>query len=172
MEVRCVLCHLGPMLEGLMVHFPRLEKLLRRRGRSREDVEDLIQETFLRVKQYLDDGGEIRQPEAFLVSTALNLSRDVRKHEHRHLYSARAIEELLIPDSGPSPEDMVEADEHAARVKRALGMVGPRAREVFFLHRLHGMSYRQIAEYCDLSQSAVEKYIARAAAALTREFLE
>lgn len=160
------------MLEALMVHFPRLEKILRRRGRSREDAEDLIQETFLRVKQYLDEGGEIRQPEAFLVSTALNLSRDARKHEHRHLYSSWAIEEFLIPDSGPSPEDMVEADEQAARLKRALATVGPRAKEIFLLHRLHGFSYKQIAEYCGLSQSAVEKYIARAAAALTQEFIE
>jgi RNA polymerase sigma-70 factor (ECF subfamily) len=160
------------MIDGLMVHFRRLEKLLRRRGRSREDAEDLIQETFLRVKQYLDEGGEIREPEAFLVTTALNLSRDARKREHRHLWSRKSIEQIAIPDVGPSPEDMVGAEEHAARVKRALNTAGPRAKEIFFLHRLHGMSYQQIAEYCGLSQSAVEKYIARAVAALTEEFLE
>ena len=61
-----------------MVHFRRLEHLLRRRGRTREDAEDLIQEAFLRVKIYCDEGGEVREPEAFLVRTVLNLSRDVR----------------------------------------------------------------------------------------------
>lgn len=160
------------MLDALMAHFPRLERILRRRGRSREDAEDLIQETFLRVKQYLDKGNEIREPEAFIVSTALNLSRDARRREHRHLYSNKALEQIDVIDSQPSPEDMVEAAEHAARVRRALGTAGPRARDLFLLHRLHGMSYVQIAEYAGLSVSAVEKYIARAAAALTEEFLE
>ncbi|WP_129778367.1 amidohydrolase family protein [Peristeroidobacter soli] len=53
------------MLDALMAHFHRLERILRRRGQSREDAEDLIQETFLRVKQYLDKGNEIREPEAY-----------------------------------------------------------------------------------------------------------
>jgi RNA polymerase sigma-70 factor (ECF subfamily) len=82
------------------------------------------------------------------------------------------LEQVDIIDPQPSPEDMIEAEEHAARVRRALGAAGPRARDLFLLHRLHGMSYVQIAEYAGLSLSAVEKYIARAAVALTEEFLE
>lgn len=160
------------MLDGLMAHFHHLEKLLRRRGRSREDAEDLIQETFLRVKQYLDEGNEIREPEAFLVRTALNLSRDVRHHEHRHLYARKPLDELAIADAAPTPDEVFETEERLVRLKRALNKAGPRTREIFLLHRLYGMTYVQIADHFDISQSAVEKHIARAVAALGEELLE
>jgi RNA polymerase sigma factor (sigma-70 family) len=159
------------MLDGLMVHFRHLEKLLRRRGRTREDAEDLIQETFLRVQMYLDEGGEIREPQAFLVRTALNLSQDARKHEHRHLYARKSVEDYVIPDLGPSPEEVLEAEERVNKLKRALNKAGVRSKEIFIMHRLHGMTYLQIADHFDLSQSAVEKYMAKAIAALSEELL-
>lgn len=155
-----------------MAHFRHLEKLLRRRGRSREDAEDLIQETFLRVKMYLDEGGEIREPEAFLVRTALNLSRDALKHEHRHLYARTPVDELVIPAVGPTPDEVLEAEDRLERLKRVLNKAGPRTREIFLMHRLYGMTYVQIADHFDLSQSAIEKHIARAIAALAEELLE
>ncbi len=160
------------MIDGLMAHFRHLERLLRRRGRSREDAEDLIQETFLKVKLYLDQGHEIREPQAFLVRTALNLSQDVRQHEHRHLYARKPLDELALIDSGPSPDEVVETEQRLARLKRALNRAGPRACEAFLLHRLYGMTYLQIADHFDISVSATEKHIARALAVLGEELLE
>lgn len=160
------------MIDRLVNHFRKLEKLLRRRGRTREEAEDLIHESFLRVKQYLDEGGEIREPEAFLVRTALNLSRDEMQREHRHLYARKPVEDLLLPDTGPGPAEVVEAQQRLERLQRALNRAGPRAREVFLLHRLHGMTYAQIADHFDVSPSAVEKHIAKALAVLGEELLE
>lgn len=155
-----------------MTHFRHLEKLLRLRGRTREEAEDVIQETFLRVKVYLDEGGEIRQPEAFLVRTALNLSSDTRDREHRHLYVQQSLEDLLLVDGGPSPEEVLAAEQTLERLKRTLDASSRRMREVFFLHRLYGMSYVQIADHFDISVSAVEKHIARAMSVLGRELLQ
>src|SRR5258706_10785426 len=147
-------------------HVHHLERILRRRGRSREDTEDLIQETFLRVKMYLDQGGEIREPEAFLVRTALNLSCDALRYEHRHLYARNPLDELAIPDDGPSLDEVIEADQRLESLTRALNKAGPRTREIFLMHRLYGMPHRQIADHFDISQSAVEKHIARGCATL------
>lgn len=160
------------MIDRLLGHFRPLEKLLRRRGRTREEAEDLIQESFLRVKRYLDEGGEIREPEAFLVRTALNLSRDELQREHRHLYASKRVEELMLPDAAPGPAEVVEAQQRLDRLQRALNKAGPRAREVFFMHRLHGMTYTQIAAHFEISPSAVEKHIAKALAVLGEELLE
>jgi RNA polymerase sigma factor (sigma-70 family) len=160
------------MIDGLMAHFRHLEKLLRRRGRSREDAEDLIQETFLRVKLYLDEGGKIREPEAFLVRTALNLSRDVHQHEHRHLYSRKPVEDWVLPDAAPTPEEALDTEQRLEQLNRALDKAGPRAREVYLLHRLYGMTYLQIADHFDISQSAVEKHMAKAMMVLGEELLD
>ena len=151
-----------------MVHFPRLKKLLQRRGNTREEAEDLIQQAFLRVKVYCDEGGEVKEPEAFLVRTVLNLSRDVRAREHRDLYLAERVETLAIADPSPTPDEVLEFEDRLKELENVLSAISPRTREVFFMHRLNGMSYAQIAEHFDVSVSAIEKHIARAVAALGR----
>ena len=95
------------VMQWVMTHYRRLEKMLRRRGRTREEAEDIIQESFLRVKVYLDQGKEIREPEAFLVRTVLNLARDTRLHERHHLYAGKPVEELYLADSGPTPDEVL-----------------------------------------------------------------
>ena len=85
-------------MDWVLAHYRRLERLLRRRGRTREEAEDVIQEAFLRVKVYCDQGGQIREREAFLTRTVLNLARDVRNLEHRDLYVKERVETLTLLD--------------------------------------------------------------------------
>jgi len=155
-------------MDWLMPHFRRLEKLLRRRGRTREEAEDIIQEAFVRVKVYCDEGGVVNQPEAFLVRTVLNLARDVREHEHRELYVAEAVETLTIADCSTKPDEVLAAEDRLRELERTLDAISPRTREVFFMHRLDGLTYAQIADHFDVSVSAIEKHIARAMSALGR----
>jgi len=156
-------------VDWLLPQFSRLEKLLRRRGNTREEAEDLIQEAFLRVKVYCDKGGEVREPEAFFVRTVLNLARDVRAHEHRELYANNPAETFDIPDCAPTPDEVLSLQERLKELTRILDAVSPRTREVLFMHRLDGLSYGQIADHFDVSVSAVEKHIAKGMAELGRK---
>jgi DNA-directed RNA polymerase specialized sigma24 family protein len=52
-------------------HFARLLRLLMRKGRSREDAEDLIQEAMLRLHLYAKRDVVINE-EAFLIHAVLN----------------------------------------------------------------------------------------------------
>jgi len=156
-------------MDWLTIHFPRLEKLLRRRGRTREEAEDLLQEAFVRVKLYCDGGGELKQPEAFLVRTVLNLARDVRKHEHAELYVKDRVESLVIADSAPTPDEVLVLEDRLRDAERTLEAIHPRTRDIFFMHRLDGLSYAQIAQHFELSVSSVEKHIAKAVSALGRK---
>jgi RNA polymerase sigma factor (sigma-70 family) len=158
-------------MDWLMPHFQRLQSLLRRRGRSREDAEDLIQEAFLRTKVYCDAGGQIEDREAFLVRTVLNLARDVREREHRDLYVAEQVESLTIPDLSSSPDEVLALADRLREVESVLNEVGSRTREVFFMHRLDGLSYAQIANHFDISVSAIEKHIAKAMSAIGRKLV-
>jgi RNA polymerase sigma-70 factor (ECF subfamily) len=51
-------------------------------------------------------------------------------------------------------------------MRNALDSVSRRTRDVFFMQRLDGLSYAQIAERLSISVSAVEKHIASALAIL------
>jgi RNA polymerase sigma factor (sigma-70 family) len=149
---------MNPMTLALV----RLRKLLRSRGRTLDDADDLIQEAFLRLQLYCQDK-PVEQPEAFLVRTALNLSIDERRSaRYRHTVAA-GVDTLQLVDTRPPPDEVFATQERLLRVKRALDALSPRAREVFLLHRAEGYSYGQIAERLGVSVSTVEKHMAKAA---------
>jgi RNA polymerase sigma-70 factor (ECF subfamily) len=152
---------------SLPQYFRRMQKILLRRGRTREEAEDLIQDAYLKMQEYCNRGGAVRQPEAFLVRTALRLGINARRDEHRDLYVDQQVDELtLIVDSNPSPDEVLVAEQCLERMTDALEAVSRRTREVFFMHRLDGMSYGQIAARLGISVSAIEKHMISALAAL------
>jgi RNA polymerase sigma-70 factor (ECF subfamily) len=153
-------------------HLRRLQSVLRRRGHSREDAEDLIHDAFLRVQAYCDEGGEVREQEAFLVRSVLNLARDARQRAHLDLYERQPVEEFTILDTAPRPDEVLDAEQRLRELREALNAVNPRTCQAFFLHRVDGLSYAQIAEHFDISVSAVEKHIAKAMSVVGRRLLQ
>lgn len=145
-----------------MMHVYRLQQRLRRRGRTREDAEDLTQEAILRVLEYCLRGGEVRQAEAVLARTTQNLSCNDHRDSRRNLFVKEDIGDLQLPSSAPLPEDIIEADQCLERMLRALSASNERTRDVFLLHRVGGWNYSQIAQRYGISESAVEKQIAKA----------
>jgi len=141
--------------------------LLLRRGRTREEAEDLIQDAFLKMQEYCERGGQVRQPEGFLVRTVLRLAANARRDAHRNLYYEEPVENLtLIVDTTPTPDEVLAGDQCLERMRDALDAVSRRTRDVFFMQRLDGLSYAQIAQRLSVSVSAVEKHIASALAIL------
>jgi RNA polymerase sigma factor (sigma-70 family) len=149
------------------MYFRRLRMLLMRRGRTREEAEDLIQDAFLKMQEYCERGGQVRQPEGFLVRTVLRLAANARRDAHRNLYCEEPVENLtLIVDTTPTPDEVLAGDQCLERMRDALDAVSRRTRDVFFMQRLDGLSYAQIAQRLGVSISAVEKHIATALAIL------
>ena len=149
------------------MYFRRLRMLLLRRGRTREEAEDLIQDAFLKMQEYCERGGQVRQPEGFLVRTVLRLAANARRDAHRNLYCEEPVENLtLIVDTTPTPDEVLAGDQCLERMRDALDAVSRRTRNVFFMQRLDGLSYAQIAQRLGVSISAVEKHIATALAIL------
>ena len=119
------------------------------------------------MEEYCGKGGEVHEPEAFLVRTALRLSINARRDQHRDLYVDQNVEEFpLIVDTQPSPDEVLAAEECLKRMSGALDAVSRRTRDVFFMHRLDGLTYSQIAIRLGISVSAIEKHVASALATL------
>ena len=139
-------------------------KLCRRRGRSHEDSEDLIQEALLRLEQYCRDG-QIRNREAFLVRTVCNLAINQYRRERVVAYINEPIEELehTLPliDPNPGPDRIFAARQRLSEVQRTLDAVSRRTREIYFAHR-GGYRYDEIAAAFGISEKTVEKHVARA----------
>lgn len=144
----------------------KLRRLLRSRGRSADDTDDLIQEAFLRLHVYCREH-TVRREEAFLVRAALNLSADKSRRDRIVVMESGVLEDLVLADPGPAPEDVYAARARLQRWKAGLEALSPRRREVFLLNRVEGYSFTQIAGRLGISLSMVEKHAAKAILFLT-----
>jgi RNA polymerase sigma factor (sigma-70 family) len=144
----------------------KLRRLLRSRGRSIDDTDDLIQEAFLRLQLYCRDT-RVEQTEAFLVRTALNLSIDQHRRARVAAVIPGGLEALELIDPNPSPDAVVSAEDRLRHMKAGLAALSPRQREVFLLNRVEGYTFAQIAERLTLSMSMVEKHAAKAVLFMT-----
>jgi len=108
-----------------------LKNCLRRRGKTREDAEDLVQEAFLRLELYCQKGHEVSEPGAFLMRTVRNLS--VSQHRRELLLNKKNIEDIPLADSSVAPDEVLAAEERLEAIRQILDGISRRTREVFFL---------------------------------------
>lgn len=141
-------------------HAKKLKSILRRHGATHHDAEDLIQEAFLRLHEYLQGGAQVRQPHSFLTRTALNLAIDRNRARIRH--PLETLEKAILIDISPTQEEAFEAQERLKAIARILDTkVSPRARDIYYLNRIEGYTHTEIAERMGLSVRTVEKDVAR-----------
>jgi RNA polymerase sigma factor (sigma-70 family) len=149
-------------------YFAYLLKFLRRRGRSLEDAEDLIQEAMLRLHVY-GRATPVANEEAFLRHAVHNLSIDQHRRDRSDLRREVNIEEInaaspLIAPYG-APEDDLHAQQRLNHITALLDALSPRTREIYFAHRA-GYTYAEIADHMRISHITIKRHIARALLAL------
>jgi RNA polymerase sigma-70 factor (ECF subfamily) len=128
---------------------------------DRERALEITQETFLRVWEYIEKGGEIREFRAFLYRTLRNLIVDeYRKHKAVSLESmidegeGEGVETLLPRDETNTIEAALERFEGAAALK-ALEKVPDLYKEVLILRYIEGLTPREIAQVTEESENVV-----------------
>jgi RNA polymerase sigma factor (sigma-70 family) len=128
-------------------HFARLLNLLRRKGRSREDAEDLIQEAMLRLHVYAKSEVVVNE-EAFLRRAMHNLA--VNHYRRNRSVAGREVQiedadrqhPLIAPE--PTPDRVLESQQCLDQLTAILDALSRRTREVYLAHRF-GYSYAEIA---------------------------
>jgi RNA polymerase sigma-70 factor (family 1) len=116
-------------------------------------AEDITQEVFIRAWDKRDT--ILRDTvKSYLYKIGHNLAIN-------HFNSAKARFELKLEhhDSrvSESPHDVLEKDEFAERLNRALENMPEGQRVVFLMNRVDELTYREIAERLEISDKAVEK---------------
>lgn len=139
--------------------FPRLFRYLDRLSGEPDLAADLAQDAFVR----LNKRGEMpEKPEAWLITVALNLFRNVkasRSRRRRLLTLARA--ESILADPAPTPAHLVEAADSGVRVRAAIDRLPERQQKLLLL-RAEGYSYRDMASALDLTETSIGTLLARA----------
>lgn len=135
----------------------------------RDDADDLLQDAWLSVAARRTQADNA---EALLARIAANRGIDAYRRERR--VGSTIVAETMsdsVADSFPLQDEVMIARERLDHVRGGVAQLSPRTRQIFLMYRLDGRKYREIAEELGISQSAVEKHIAKAMAHLA-EWME
>ncbi|HEY8939704.1 MAG TPA: RNA polymerase sigma factor [Cellvibrio sp.] len=125
------------------------------------EVEDIVQETYVRVCQ-VENQQDIQFPRSFMLRTAQNLALDhLKKAETRLTVSLDDEQELLEFISRPDDTfDRVAANQEFGHFCEAVRQLPLQCRKAFVLKKVYGYSQKEIALQLDISENTVEKHIA------------
>jgi RNA polymerase sigma-70 factor (ECF subfamily) len=148
-------------------HDAALRRFFARRGVSRHDVDDLIQEVYLRLLRQ-PGTDSIRCTRAFVFATATNLLRDIyRRRQVRGVHSGEEVDFADLPAEGEDPERSAEYSQHLHALQDLVSSLKPATRRVFLGHRLGGDSYAELSRTLGVSVSMIEKHMIAALAVLS-----
>jgi RNA polymerase sigma factor (sigma-70 family) len=143
-----------------------MRAMVLRSGVAPQDADDVVNEAFVRMEAYASKQ-EIRSREAFLMTAAVNLSRDRARHRARVSVYSGEQDLLALADSALQPEERLLLQERLRRVASGLDRLDVQTRRCLLAKRLDDLTAAQIAERENLSVAAVEKRVARALLFLT-----
>jgi len=137
------------------------------RVRRGVDVDDLVQEVFLRLARRTETE-PVERLEGYVFAIANSVLTDTFRRDGRRIPQGGSSDQLAPTPDDRSPERIYLAREEIDRVERGLRELPEKTRFVFVLNRYEDLSYSQIARQLGVSVSAVEKHMMRALAHLTR----
>jgi len=135
-----------------------LLRFLGSRVRSPVDIEDLAQETYLRLLR-APDLREVANPEAYLIRVASHVIS-----EWRHSEPATAALDATVLDGlvdSRTPDFHIEAEVSQTRIEEALQVSSPGVRAALLLRLRDGYAYKDIAQALGITDRQVRRYLAR-----------
>ncbi|WDS36593.1 sigma-70 family RNA polymerase sigma factor [Pseudoxanthomonas sp.] len=141
-------------------HHHWLKIWFRRRLGSSHQAADLVHDTFVRIIVSRDALADMREPRAYLTTTATRLLLDRARRqaiEQSYLRELAALVETL--PGAPSPEETLAALQALEQIGAALQRVPVKPRTAFLLHYLEGQPHTVIAARLGVSTRMVHKYL-------------
>jgi RNA polymerase sigma-70 factor (ECF subfamily) len=136
-----------------------LIRFLSRRWRNKKDVEDLLQDVYMRVYEAAQkEMPHPVRPFVFTVARNLLINRSRREHVVA-IQSVADVDLLNVFDEEPGPERNVMAREELVRLQEALDQLPPRARQAVVLRKIEGLSRREIASRMGIAEQTVNRHL-------------
>lgn len=136
---------------------------LRRKLGCAQNAADLTQDTFARILKARESVATLREPRAFLSTTARRLIIDQARRkqiENAYLQELALTTEAL--EGFQSPEHILTTLEALEQIAFILEGMHDKARQAFVLYYLDGLTQTEIARQLALSDRTVRKYLIQA----------
>jgi RNA polymerase sigma-70 factor (ECF subfamily) len=148
-------------LDQIFRHRAALHRYLRRLTSGAEDVEDLVQETYVRVYAWRDLQN-IESPRALLFRIAHNAAVErARRRSVQATDSVEDLEGLSVFSSEVPPDEQIDSRRRFESFCAAVAQLPPLCRRAFVLRKVYRLSHEEIAAVLGVSHSTIEKHVAK-----------
>ena len=149
------------LAEHILPLEPSLRAWLARRRVEGLEIDDIVQEAYAKLAA-LDSVDAVRNPYAYFLQTAHSI---MCTHLRRaQVVSIRAVEDVELSRfecQDASPEQKASDRDELRRVGEIVASFPKQVATVFMLRRIEGLSQRDTARRMNVSESTVEKHMAK-----------
>lgn len=142
----------------------RVNGVCRRMLNNQQDAQEAAQETYLRVYQGLGRFNGRYQLGPWISRIATNVCLDQLRAKSRRPFDSVPGEFLDVSpgEDDADPETLVVRNSEGRRVRKMLNMLPPLHRAAIILRDFEGLSYSEVAETLELSETQVKALLHRA----------
>lgn len=135
----------------------KLLNFIKRKVRDEDDASDIFQDVFSQFTEAYRGLEQIERVTSWLFRVARNKIADLYRRKKPAAASRQQLQSDeegipalslldILPDLGPSPEDLLHNESMWEAIEAALDDLPENQREIFEMHELDGLSFREIAE--------------------------
>jgi RNA polymerase sigma-70 factor (ECF subfamily) len=148
--------------EEVHPHGPQLKSYLRGTFPSVRDIDDVVQESYLRIWK-AKSVQQIHSAKAFLYKIARHLALDViRKNGNSPLDTVGDPAVSRVIDTSPDAAEALITKEILHHLADAIASLPANRREVVILHKLKGLTHKEVAAQLTVPVRTVEKRCSKA----------
>lgn len=148
----------------------KVASILQKNFHHSYDIEDIVQEVFIKAYYSLPDYKPNHSFPAWLYRIAINRGIDEwRKRKRAPLLAEMDVE---LKDDGPAPEDAYLVKEQRTGLRRQMMVLDLEHRTVLALHYLQQLSYQEISSKLSLSVDTVRMRLSRARKKLREQLIK
>lgn len=148
------------IVPSLVKFKPLLRRLLARIVKP-QDIDDIVQETCIRVWA-ASEKTDIVNPKSFMLKTAQNLAyNSLATAWHRRVELEEDVGEVAVEMLTPNLESEFESNAKFQDFCKAVGALPQQCQRTFVLSKVYGLSQQEIAAELGISESTVEKHVAK-----------
>jgi len=148
-------------LNQIFRHRAALYRYLRSLTSGTQDLDDLVQETYIRVYA-LPDYQAVDSPRALLFRIAHNLAVErARRFKSQATDSVGDLEALSVSSREAPPDEQIDARRRFESFCASVDRLPPLCRRVFVLRKVYKLSHAEISEVLGVAPSTIEKHVAK-----------
>ncbi len=136
---------------------------------NREEAEDIVQDTLLKLWERHEELSSVSNLESFAISAARNLALDrIALHQNKVITLNEELHDTA--DSSVSVHEQLVMGERTDMLHQLISQLPEKQRTALHLRDIEGKTYREIGEIMDISESDVKINIYRGRDFLKKNF--